>query len=104
MAVLVLDKTVVICFWSPYFWHIRAKITIFLAYLNGFCSIGWTQRIPQPLYLISRRRLNYKSSDDFPRIEEVGSQSEDESNKHDDLRLCWSRDVNLYNLYIINMI
>ena len=91
----------VVLFWSSFFGHIRAKITICLAYLNGFCSIGWEQSIPKPLFEISRRRLNYKSSDgNFPRIEEIGS--EDESKKQDDLRLCWSRDMNItYITYVM---
>ena len=92
----------VVLFWSSFFGHIRAKITICLAYLNGFCSIGWQQSIPKPLFEISRRRLNCRSSDtaNFPRIEEIGS--EDESKKQDDLRLCWSRDMNItYITYVM---
>ena len=54
---------------------IRAKITIYLSYLNDFCSIGWTQIIPEPIIEISKRSEKYnresmkesiKIADDLP--------------------------------------
>ena len=38
---------------------IRAKITIYLSYFNDFCSIGWTQIIPETIIKISRRSEKY---------------------------------------------
>ena len=38
---------------------IRAKITIYLSYFNDFCSVGWSQIIPEPIVEISRRSEKY---------------------------------------------
>ena len=37
----------------------RAKITIYLSYFNDFCSMGWTQIIPETIIKISRRSEKY---------------------------------------------
>ena len=58
-----------------YTFAIRAKITIYLSYFSDFCSIGWTQIIPEPIIEISKRSEKYnresmresiKIADDLP--------------------------------------
>lgn len=94
--------TIIVSAWSLYLHHmndqelhnfglIRAKITIYLANFNDFCSVGWTQTIPEPILEISRRSKRYSikshNSQDNEKIDDTPP--EEELQKKQDLRLCW---------------
>ena len=71
------------------FGPIRAKIAIYLANFNDFCSIGWTSIIPEPILEISRQsRRNPRDGKKRLKIED--SESAYNLKGKDDLRLCWS--------------
>ena len=97
--------TIIVSVWSLYLHHmndqelhnfglIRAKITIYLAYFNDLCSLGWTQVIPEPIIEISRRSKKYSIKYRHNNIDEIPPEDnpkkkEDEIAEKEDLRLCW---------------
>ena len=96
VVMVVMSFTIIISVWTLYLHHmndeelhnfgpIRAKIAIYLAYFNDFCTIGWTLIIPEPILEISRRK---DSRDSISKIED--SASTEDTKRKDDLRLCWS--------------